>query len=350
MVGKPPFPPLTTIFTPPPECTSPYLVSAVYTSTYEAYVFYEWGEFCGSQITSCFPSTHVVTDGTDTFTGARQTYAPGLYCPAGMMTVADADYSLGTVCCPSGMTYNNAESYCEQPLPEGVYMVTPQCTPTTYSGSGLNHALETVSVGGKAVYLLPESLQNSIPSTTGASSSGSSSSDAASASDFPPLFSSTTGVAPSDSSDSDSDSSDSSSSSPDITGRRGRALGMKIGLGVGIPVVLLLLIAVASILARRYRKRRRPKGAVQTEYNGKPELDATATATTTAAAAPNPLRSELDPSTWRAEVDGAAVHVHPSELQGTGPSSSSQSPKDGPVNYYIERWELDASPGGGQRY
>lgn len=99
MVGKPPFPPLTTIFTPPPECTSRYL-NYFYSSSYYAYVFYEWGEFCGSQITSCFPSTNVVTDGTDTYTGARQTYAPGLYCPAGMMTVADADYSLGIVCCP----------------------------------------------------------------------------------------------------------------------------------------------------------------------------------------------------------------------------------------------------------
>ncbi|KAI0447305.1 hypothetical protein F4803DRAFT_365035 [Xylaria telfairii] len=112
------FPPLTAVFTPAPECTTPYV-----------YFCSEHG--CMASIArvpdmrACFPST---TTNIYTEEYPVLTYSPGLFCPHGM-TVASS-HSNTVYCCYNGFSYNQGDGNgqgnageCVATLTEGYFIV-----------------------------------------------------------------------------------------------------------------------------------------------------------------------------------------------------------------------------------
>ena len=91
-------PPLTTIFTPPTACETPFAwIDSCYDPIHcdAFYLPFLYNKSAGSSLVVCLPQTTVFSDG---FVDGQYEYSPGLHCPKGMTTAT----SIGNqyLCCP----------------------------------------------------------------------------------------------------------------------------------------------------------------------------------------------------------------------------------------------------------
>ncbi|KAI0422847.1 hypothetical protein F5X98DRAFT_369647 [Xylaria grammica] len=116
-------PSLTTVFTPPSECSTPLMFLADCVNQSECYgsfmpllyIVFQ-GNAASLKSIQCLPRTTVFSDG---YTDGVYDYDPGLYCPDGMTT----DTSIGSVflCCPSGLSYYGGQEACTTTITQGSF-------------------------------------------------------------------------------------------------------------------------------------------------------------------------------------------------------------------------------------
>ncbi|KAI0153274.1 hypothetical protein GGR57DRAFT_150293 [Xylariaceae sp. FL1272] len=294
------WPALTTTFSPPAPCTTPYLEGD------GIYWLAPRITLSGKSLIQCLPYSKVdIVLGGNAFT-----YSPGLYCPSGYTTAGTAivpDTLPGYACCPSKYGYDSIAALCTQSISSGsIYvgdvsnlsgiLVTITVTDTTTVTS------EGVVTAG-AIVLMGQSEKTSSSSATKTSASTSRTS------------SSTTSI---ETSTSASSQSVAPSSAPVDAGDDSKSLssGAKAGIGVGVALAVVLILLVAFCFFRSYRRKKLPQVATghqdgdgafshrQPEdknqfaygYGFKPELDATGS-----------QRFELDATTVKpGEVEGAS--------------------------------------------
>ncbi|KAI0448576.1 hypothetical protein F5B21DRAFT_521620 [Xylaria acuta] len=294
------FPPLTTTFTPPPECTSWYIDECTDTDCF-VQAFPTGTGICGSNGSdamisyACYPkvteSTMEFANGQGIYTLEIATYSPGLYCPLGMSTATSVPLLDGVFCCPSGMRFQGdlQGGTCARTQTEGTFILSGDCTRTTIP-KPTGQITTTISMYAMPVFLGGQRLVNP------ASSSTSSLTKSSSASTTP---------APS------SSQSSGNNSSPSIS--------LKVGLGVGIPLGVIILALCGVWCFRRYR--RKIAGKMHIIHSDITEADKPELAGSTFQ--PPHVRAELDPLATRAELEapieenGAGIFFHKPELQGT---------------------------------
>ncbi|KAJ5809298.1 uncharacterized protein N7503_001516 [Penicillium pulvis] len=258
------FGPLTTTFTPLPDCFTEQWIRHNTNSTVLA-----WGPTCdGGKIgyaSSCYPTGWSGSKSDDSNLNYKG-FSPGLICPYGFTASFSASHihqtksfllseyltSLGkddiaSVCCPSNYSFNgdlctsNAYTLAARPI---LTVTNSQCT--TMTAADYNGGIGTKGKSGDATFqampviLIRNTISDAIPSST-------------------------------------------SSSSSDNSGSGGLSTGAKIAIGVCVPVAIIIAAAIAFVLWHRRRKRARGAGAGSesvlqnpTEpdpYHGKPELD-----------------------------------------------------------------------------
>ncbi|KAI3320938.1 hypothetical protein HD806DRAFT_504049 [Xylariaceae sp. AK1471] len=98
-----PFPALTTVFTPPQQCSTPFV--GQYTSNFGYILPYQ--EYAASSV-QCLPE--IVTDSLKNIYGVS-IYSPGLFCPLYYTTAAIDTTPGGVICCLSGLTYTSTGCY-----------------------------------------------------------------------------------------------------------------------------------------------------------------------------------------------------------------------------------------------
>ncbi|KAI1128802.1 hypothetical protein F5Y10DRAFT_168487 [Nemania abortiva] len=99
-------PPLTTIFSPPPECKTPFIEDCHNSECYGYYYPFLVNFLPGDRTSGtlqCLPETTAYSDSAD----AVYEYSPGLFCPGGMTTVASIGNTF--ICCHSGLTYSRED-------------------------------------------------------------------------------------------------------------------------------------------------------------------------------------------------------------------------------------------------
>ncbi|KAI0474673.1 hypothetical protein F4859DRAFT_481523 [Xylaria cf. heliscus] len=269
-------PPLTTIFTPPPECKTPLAFDGECQNALECDGSYmPFLYLSGGTSIQCYPEVTTFSDG---FVDAILDYNPGLFCPDGMTTASNA----GSVffCCPSGLTYDGQRDQCTATLTTGVALEGPwqdnsASIVSTTSFSAADRM--TLYASARAVYL------------TARESSTKSDTFSNTLSQFtPPLLgdSSTTGTSISSQVSSNTHTSNSPTcqgngcqtsttpqsstgwesnpvethhssygSEPSSQNQRNLKIGIGVGVGVGAAAVLILL-GLGYVLLRRYRRRR----------------------------------------------------------------------------------------------
>ncbi|KAI0456357.1 hypothetical protein F5B21DRAFT_159304 [Xylaria acuta] len=271
-------PPLTTIFTPPPECKTPFaFVGDCYNEfecdgSYMPFLSIPDSRNPGGTSIQCYPEVTTYSDG---YVDAVFEYSPGLFCPDGMTTAT----SIASVflCCPSGLTYSfdGDEEQCTATITMGAAFVGPwqQNQATVLDTTSFSSADSmTLYAAAFPVYL------NNIRSGTSGHAPGQS---------IPPVSgeSSTTGTStlkevPSKTPTSNSprcrrDSCQTTTTTQPNTGgestpattntlgsdepKSSNQTNLKIGVGVGVGVggaVVLILLALGYMLLRRYRRKR----------------------------------------------------------------------------------------------
>ncbi|KAI1813793.1 hypothetical protein GGS20DRAFT_451935 [Poronia punctata] len=149
-----PFPPLTTVFTPPLLCKNIF-VEECYGGEYcDGYVYFGQ-DICAGRFycASTSPSVFEGLYGIETSKVEVNTYSPGLYCPGGMTTAMTDEVADMVACCPRGLTYDTAESVCRTTFTEGTFTAKTSCSLTTIlPPSGL--VTTTLGITGRPYILL----------------------------------------------------------------------------------------------------------------------------------------------------------------------------------------------------
>ncbi|OTA57155.1 hypothetical protein K449DRAFT_437431 [Hypoxylon sp. EC38] len=120
------FYPLTTTFTPPPECTSLFVVDGC-TETTDCYASVFPVKLCAansrnnSTLQGCYPGLSLVPS---TYNAPQTTYSPGRICPLGMTTAASAISPDGVWCCPTGLSWVGRPPLCSATLSQGTFIVS----------------------------------------------------------------------------------------------------------------------------------------------------------------------------------------------------------------------------------
>ncbi|KAI1751884.1 hypothetical protein F4782DRAFT_503494 [Xylaria castorea] len=292
-------PPLTTIFTPDPSCSSFYIDSCADDPP---------GQICYA---SAFPYADCLDEDSQETTRSSlacypgssrgsylRTYSPGYFCPVGMTTVHSVTVPSGAWCCLNGLTWSN--EVCQK--------TTSQATLLSIDYSSCARE-EVVTVrrqinGGDAIILYAVAILltgQKFPMTTPFTSTTSSST------------ASPTSLIP-------------TSNPKDVPSNQGslsKSANVEIILGSIFGTVSLLLLAAFYI--RRHRKAKaarkfqseQPVKVEPDEYIGKPELEGSKAYVHT-------VKAELDAAAIRAELEGDIEQPHGDgicvlkpELEGT---------------------------------
>ncbi|KAI0096127.1 hypothetical protein GGR51DRAFT_51056 [Nemania sp. FL0031] len=310
-------PALTTTFTPPPECNTPFIYDNFDTTYYAYYPPLLISSFRGNRDPStfqCLPET-TSADGPD---GVYK-YNPGLFCPEGMTTGT----SIGNIfiCCHSDLTYSSSQG-------------SEECIGTKTIGVGFTGydsgevgIIEGITSFSSAdnmtveVYASPVSLISEL--VIGSTST---------------VFFGSMSVA-----SNTPKTSNSPSPSPISSGARAAShTGLKVKASLGAIVLVLILLALGYVLLTRYRRKRLASHC-------QPSNQPSSTPDRMEAEAILKIRQkrslpELPMVELRAELDGVqiesrgpGIYVWKPELEGTAGVAGS-------VGVYVrEKAELEAN-------
>ncbi|KAI1259164.1 hypothetical protein F5Y18DRAFT_315535 [Xylariaceae sp. FL1019] len=289
-------PALTTTFSPPAPCKTPFL------SDDGMYWLAPRITLPGTSLIQCLPYSNV-----DFLAGGNVfTYSPGLYCPLGWTTAGTApvpDTVPAYACCPRDFDFDST-MLCTESIKSGrVYvgdasnqsnvLVTVSVTDTiTVTSEGI------VTFGAIVLMGQSEKTSNTSPTKSSALSSQTSSSPTSTETSISQSSQAATSSAPANAS----------------TESKSLSTGAKAGIAVGVVAAVVLILVAAFYCFRNYRKNKllqtsaRLQGAEEAASHGqpedknqgaygygfKPELDAT-----------GPPRFELDATTVKSsELDG----------------------------------------------
>ncbi|KAH9993916.1 hypothetical protein F4779DRAFT_608409 [Xylariaceae sp. FL0662B] len=339
------YPPLTTIFTPDPECTSLYQFRCSGLASCSVQLYPQ--DNCHVENSSrsrrklnCYPASE---DGEP-----QNQYSPGYFCPSGMSTAASAISLNGVWCCPTGLTWGSISPLCMMTLTEGTFISSggcdgPDSTLTFGPGRSDMMEVEIFTTGyrfappGSAEFFTSVTLPlSSIVMTAIATAiflAGQTS-----------AIETLTGSGPSSTTVSGESALPSNELTQEANGRSDSVvMRIRIGAAVGSTLGALLLACVAFYLFRR-RRAKRQRGLIQdsspsndyhTEDGQKPELEGSKPRMYT-------NKAELDPSATRAELEGGllapqgdGINIRKPELEGT-PGA------DGVKGLYVKKSELEA--------
>ncbi|KAI1740285.1 hypothetical protein F4680DRAFT_419062 [Xylaria scruposa] len=296
------YPPLTTLFTPDPSCSSFYLAGCSSSGGHDsppqncvAIAFPQAICLDGASLTATRSSLSCYPRSSGGF--GLLTYSPGYFCPVGMTTVESVSVPNGAWCCLNGFTLTS--SLCRKTTSEATVLSTniSNCT---------SEELKTISGelnGNDAVVLFasPILLTGQKFSITSATSS--------------------TATAPT------SSAMTPASSTPD---NNYNTIGLRVGLSIGLLLGTIFLLLLAFFCVRRHRKAKAAaaKSALSKQearvepdkYIGKPELEGSQAYVYT-------TKPELDAEAVRAELEGNVsephgdgINVLKPELEGTAGS------------------------------
>ncbi|KAI0509137.1 hypothetical protein F5B22DRAFT_618601 [Xylaria bambusicola] len=246
--------PLTTVFTAPPVCQTPFAWLNDCYGKYHCdaqYLPFLYTDSPGSPPVVCLPQTTIFSDG---FTDGQYDYNPGIYCPNGLTTAT----SIGNqfLCCPIGMTYSFDGKYdsCAGTVTKGVFWAGPgnlnsgtiARAITLSSGDGT-----TIFLGAPPVWLTQNS-HNYFSNPAPTSIDRPTDTIKEPTSKQTSLTSQTTTHRCWDKRDCLTTSLPTNTPGPPSPGP---SLGVKVGAIVG-GAVTFVLVAVAAVLLLRYRRRR----------------------------------------------------------------------------------------------
>ncbi|KAI0861166.1 hypothetical protein F4860DRAFT_180349 [Xylaria cubensis] len=338
-------PPLTTIFTPPPECKTPFAFDGSCKNDFECngsympFLYLPASENPRGTSIQCYPEITTYNDG---FVDAVFDYSPGLFCPDGMTTAT----SIANVflCCPSGLTYSydGQQDQCTATITMGAALVgqwkdNSASIVSTTSFSAADRM--TLYPSAVPVYLtnarsgtFNNAPSQSIPSTPGESSTIGTSisvevSSKTSTSNSPKCrrdnCQTTATTQPSTGGGSTTAANPLSSNGSKPTNQNNLKIGVGVGVGVGGAVAITLL-ALGFMLLRRYHRKRllshplviyspptKPNGSggveqeVQQLYQEKPRSELPV------------AESWIELEGTQAEDRGTGIYVWKPELEGT---------------------------------
>ncbi|KAI0393336.1 hypothetical protein F5Y17DRAFT_459008 [Xylariaceae sp. FL0594] len=347
------FPPLTTIFTPPPECHGVYAScskNSSFTNVYDCVPRLFPDSVCvsngsgGRSMQGCYPSYSTASAAPSASSSPIFTYEPGVNCPAGMTPAAAEDGASGVYCCPSRLGLAAGDNgLCTGSFgSEVITYLREDCdldlfafanTPDGPGLAGVDGMLLSFNnasiLYGRGIFLEGATANVGVALVTSVS----------------------TTTAPTVSNNPGNGTSENGRS-----GMRAPVVGLsqaaRIAIGLGVVLGIIHLVGLGLFLLRRYRKKRlglkslkcdskpsckiSPCRARRSSYRGKAELQGTVPSFE-----PKP---ELDPSATRAELEGspgeergAGIYVLKPELEGT------QSGRGGNVLVYVKvKSELEA--------
>ncbi|KAI0549662.1 hypothetical protein F4679DRAFT_261464 [Xylaria curta] len=337
-------PPLTTIFTPPPECKTPFAFVGSCDNdfecngTYMPFLYLPASENPHGTSIQCYPEITTYSDG---FVDAVFDYSPGLFCPDGMTTAT----SIASVflCCPSGLTYSydGQQDQCTATITMGAALEGPWkdneasiVSATSFSAADRM----TLYPSAVPVYLTGarSGTFNNVPSQSISSTLGESSvigastsigiSSKTSTSNGPKCrrdnCQTTTMTQPSTGGGSSTAANPPSSDGLKSSNQNNLKIGVGVGVGVGGAVALTLFALGFMLLRRYYRKRllsltqvmysppTKPDGdgggeQVQQVYQEKPPSELPVAA------------SWVELEGTQAEDRGTGIYVWKPELEGT---------------------------------
>ncbi|KAI1735895.1 hypothetical protein F4680DRAFT_295514 [Xylaria scruposa] len=270
-------PPLTTIFTPPPECKTPLAFDGSCDNEFECngsympFLYLPASDNPRGTSIQCYPEVTTYSDG---FVDAVFDYSPGLFCPDGMTTAT----SIASVflCCPSGLTYSydGQQDQCTATITMGAALVGPwKDNEASIVSTTSFSAADRMTLYPRAV---PVYLTNArsgtfdnVPSQSILSTSGESSAIGASTSIGVSSKTSTSNglkcrrdncqtTTMTQSSTGGGSGTAANPPSSDVS-KSSNENNLKIGVGVGVGVggaVALTLFALGFILLRRYYRKR----------------------------------------------------------------------------------------------
>ncbi|KAI1117583.1 hypothetical protein F5Y14DRAFT_403176 [Nemania sp. NC0429] len=330
-----PYPPLTTVFTPPTECTKYQITCYDLCATCDTFPACRGSAFPQSvcrqgargpgALVGCYPDSTTLTWGSrvdDVSVYGVTTYLPGVACPLGMTTATSLAQLDAVFCCPTGLTFSGdlTRHTCETTMTEATFTYPQsECAlpPSVYSfGPNLSgmytiynltlSQTQSFAVGANAILLWRQGLGSAV--TPDASSNSAN-----------PLSESTSSqltfqVIPT-----------SGSNPAQGGGEQGLSKRAIIATAVSLSVAVVLILALAFFLIKRHRRKRAAllgsdHGSASRErfsaYSGKPELQGSAPMHT--------AKAELDAAAIRAELlgslgedRGAGMYVLKPELEGT---------------------------------
>ncbi|KAI1392731.1 uncharacterized protein F4822DRAFT_441581 [Hypoxylon trugodes] len=298
------YPPLTTVFTPAPECSYITFTDCYYSDSCSAIAYTDNPDNCNGRVPQCFPVQSSSFESTTNYAYVTlsQTYSPGLYCPLYWETAASAISPDGVWCCPTGFSFNRDSQNCQATLTGGPAVTSDSCdTLSTFSFGPSVTSDMTVSFDSTSSSIFPlDNVQVSV-SAGGIFLLGQTwANDPSKATATTPAASPPPG---------------NENESPPST----KAV---IGASVGGTIGGILLLGLGALLIMRYRRRRvgrvQEAEAAPKPHDGpedyplyKPELDGSLA---------SPMmytKQELDANATRSELEGPSTHNH-AELGGNG--------------------------------
>ncbi|KAI0197848.1 hypothetical protein F4808DRAFT_437797 [Astrocystis sublimbata] len=309
---------LTTVFTPPTECATPFItIPDAGCDDITCFALFmpslEIDSATGGAHIKCLPS--FATD--DDFNESPIfTYSPGLFCPSGMTT--GTSVSGTAICCPSGLKCTNmgrdATFYkCTATMTAGIFGEggwgeNPDIGFISSTSVLSSKFHQTIFAEATAITLLRQGAANHDDNSDGVSdtqtTSGASTSSIAMTSDP-----TTTQPGPNN------------TSSPRSSSNTAKTVGIVVGAVAGVFLILLLYFFFVRYRPRQLRKRNtdiQPGAAQETRTSGPQPYPGDSTVGFWN------LKSELDPTATRAELEGTEVggqgpgiYVMKPELEGS---------------------------------
>ncbi|KAI1424495.1 hypothetical protein F5Y12DRAFT_447101 [Xylaria sp. FL1777] len=255
---------LTTVFTPPPACRTPF---AFFDNCYNEFecdgsyfpvLYNSVTSYPGSSSIRCLPQTTIIDD---SYVDGVYDYNPGLFCPDGMTT----DTSIGSafLCCPSGLTYsyNGDFADCTGTITEGTVLVGPWNADEATIAKTITWSAPdnmTLYVAARPIYLTQESIIiisktfSHIP--TQASSSTIEVTETSMSAETSAFQTPARGCSRKRDCQMTTPLTTPPTNPPDL-GASGPSIGIKAGAAIGGAIAFVLLVAGAILLLRYRRKR-----------------------------------------------------------------------------------------------
>ncbi|KAI0130806.1 hypothetical protein F4814DRAFT_444946 [Daldinia grandis] len=313
--STPSFLPLTTTFTPSPECSS-YIVQSCSKNTCSVQAR---GDFWCAENSLDDHGTHCLPS-SDSQSEPQYTYSPGKICPLGMTTAASGVSPDGVWCCPTDLPWAGTPPWCSTTLTRGSFDSSFACGLSTQSFSIIfgPNATQVFSLdSGRRLYTAAANTITVVASARGVFLMGQTMATASSTESVPIHISE----------DDDSSSSTLSNSVP---------IGVIIGCVVGVCILTGL---VYFILPRRRQRHQMRRDGRCTTVNGahhdhNPHNDDREAGPDVSVGA---TRSELEGTLGTSY--GAGIYIQKPELEGTQGMSNV-----GDAVYVKNKAELEARP------